>query len=80
MVVEDWRQTPDIETKFRYWLPVHSDAVPPYRLCDPVYWKDDPLEDAGKGIGEGGGGRMKRKDLVHTLDEVNSVLGDRVKE
>lgn len=71
MVVEDWRQTPDITQKFKYWLPVASEKVPAYRLCDPIYWKEDAVEDIGAGHAQ----PMKRKDLVDTLDEVNAVLG-----
>lgn len=41
MVVQDFDQTPDPAEKFFWWKPVHSDALPPYKLLHPIYWKED---------------------------------------
>lgn len=70
MMVQDWRQTCNIQEKFKYWCPVHSDDVPPYRLCRPEYWKED--KDVGGGAL--GGVPTRKKSLVSTLDEVSGVL------
>lgn len=44
MVVEDFDQSPTPQEKFFYWKPVHSDALPPYRLLHPAYWKEKPRQ------------------------------------
>lgn len=67
MVVQDWRQTTDCAKKFKYWNPVHSDELPEYKLCAPVYWKKqrDTVE-AGKGP------RKEPARYIDTLDELLS--------
>ena len=70
MVVQDWRQTAEVEKKFCWWDPVHSDDLEPYKLCDAIYWKEKP-EDA---LNMGEELRDDRPSLVDTLDEVKSKL------
>ena len=70
MVVQDWRQTCDVSLKFKYWVPVHSKEVPPYRLCHPDYWKKSAEEEIDDLVT-----RPPRKALVDTIDEVSILSG-----
>lgn len=73
MVVQDWRQTCDASLKFKWWKPVHSDEVPPYRLCHPEYWKERPEAQLGGAAGKNTPLNNKLC-LADTLDEVSSVF------
>lgn len=81
LMVQDWRQTPDVTKKFQWWDPVHSDELPAYRLCHPKYWEDNPMQGGFLQMP-----RTKRK-LVDVLNEVSSVsvgstefqMGDKIK-
>lgn len=71
MMVQDWRQTCNIQEKFKYWCPKHSDDVPPYKLCLPKYWKKDDSE----GFGNNDASAAKpKKALADTLEEVSRLF------
>jgi len=71
MVVQDWRQTRDCNLKFKWWEPVHSDELPPYKLCHPAYWKERP-EDIAKTQGV-----KHYKALADTIEEVSSLFREK---
>lgn len=69
MVVQDWRQTCVIQKKFKFWDPVHSNDLEPYKLLAAEYWKKDANDHFGKVEIP-----QQKRSLVDTLDEVNSVF------
>lgn len=67
MVVQDWRQSCEPQKKFKYWNPVHSKELPPYRLCHPKYWEGKLGDD------QPAAPTKKRKKLSDVLEECCSV-------
>lgn len=71
MVVQDFDQTPDPSEKFFWWKPVHSDALPNYRLLHPIYWKEDLISKFNK---QKDAKKKERPHPVDVLDQCRSVL------
>ena len=70
MVVADYEDTIEPAEKLFWWVPVHTDALPAFRLCAPEYWQEggaDALESEGA---RGAGPRPVLRDPVDALDEL----------
>lgn len=73
LVIQDWRQTNNPSLKFKWWQPVHSDDLPKYRLCKPIYWTDkktteDKLTQPRKG---------PPRDMAALITDVSEIYHDK---
>lgn len=76
MVCCDFEDTCVVEDKFFSWKPVPLEMLPPFTLCDPVYWNErynrgnNPLQ-ALTDKHEGGGGTGSLIEMKNKLSILN---------
>lgn len=67
LVIQDFEQTAEPTEKFFWWKPLHSDALPNYKLLHPIYWKEVRT-------GRGEVGKSKGAHPADVLQKCRSVL------
>lgn len=72
MVIADYEDTIETSEKLFWWVPVHSDDLPPFKLLDAVYWEEGVVEEVDSEVHIS---HKKVRDPVDVLDEVAGALG-----
>lgn len=67
LVVLHYRQTNNPLKKFMKWQPVHSSALPAFKMLAPEYWKANELETTMHQ-------KSKNRSVVDVLDECRTIL------
>lgn len=64
MVCADFEDSSLPQEKFYFFIPVHLDDLPPFRLCHPRYWEEQKAEaQGGTNLSSGGAHRSVMQEI-----------------
>lgn len=71
MVCADFEDSSNPQEKFYFFIPVHLDDLPPFRLCHQRYWDEQKADTQG---GAYSGSERAQRSVIEEIHDVEKQL------